>query len=262
LKSFLAARGLNAEIVNFFNYDCARLIELLAKSPRTVAITTTVYTMPRPVRQIVEIIREHNPDTGAEPQAVLFQKMDADIYVFDSQGENALAQLLLELRRPDGDFARVPNLSGLRTASDSLSASAGRRATISTPTSLIGTSSVTTTSRHSFGCTAQLHLRLRLLPLSCSGTKSYTQRYRGPTAAIPPAQSRGVKFIYFIDDTFNVPLPRFKKLCKMMIEENFGFQRASYFRCANADEEAFDLIKEAGCVAVSPVSIAVIRDSQ
>jgi hypothetical protein len=37
--------------------------ELLAKSPRTVAITTTVYTMPRPVRQIVEIVREHNPDT-------------------------------------------------------------------------------------------------------------------------------------------------------------------------------------------------------
>src|SRR6185437_4215713 len=94
--------------------------------PRIVAITTTVYTTPRPVREVVEFIREHDPDVrivvggphifntcsdqDEDTQDFLFQEMGADIYVFDSQGENTLAQLLLELRNPDGDLARVPNL--------------------------------------------------------------------------------------------------------------------------------------------------------
>src|SRR5262245_5370209 len=63
LKSFLAHRGLHAEIVNFFNADRDRLADLLAQKPRTVAITTTVYTTARPVVDIVEFVRRHNPDT-------------------------------------------------------------------------------------------------------------------------------------------------------------------------------------------------------
>ena len=60
----------------------------------------------------------------------------------------------------------------------------------------------------------------------------------------------GLKYMVFIDDTFNVPLPRFKQLCRMMIEEKFNLQWISFFRCSNADDEAFDLMKESGCLGV------------
>jgi p-methyltransferase len=62
--------------------------------------------------------------------------------------------------------------------------------------------------------------------------------------------SIGVKQLLFIDDTFNIPLNRFKELCRMMIRRQFNFQWFSYFRCANADLEAFDLMAEAGCTGV------------
>src|SRR5580692_8915848 len=54
----------------------------------------------------------------------------------------------------------------------------------------------------------------------------------------------------FVDDTFNVPLPRFKKLLRMMIDKAWGFEWISFFRCSNADEEAFDLMARSGCIGV------------
>jgi len=48
----------------------------------------------------------------------------------------------------------------------------------------------------------------------------------------------GVEYVYFIDDTFNVPLPRFKDLCRMMIRNRFRFRWLSYLRCGNMDLDA------------------------
>lgn len=268
LKSFLAARGLNAEIVNFFNYDRARMVDLLARSPRAVAITTTVYTTPEPVREIVEFVREHNPDTrivvggphifntcsdhDEETQDFLFQEMGADIYVFDSQGESTLAQLLTELRDPDGDLGRVPNL--IYTEDGHSFARTERR-----PESNDLDANVVDWSIFDQDYIAPfVWMRTaRSCAFACSfcrypamGGKLMLNDIEVLRQQFRLLKSRGVEFIYFIDDTFNVPLPRFKKLCRMMIEEDFGFRWASYFRCANADEETFDLIKRAGCVAV------------
>ena len=59
-----------------------------------------------------------------------------------------------------------------------------------------------------------------------------------------------VKNLIFTDDTFNIPLLRFKKICRMMIDEKFKFDWFSYFRCASADKETFDLMMESGCKGV------------
>ena len=53
---------------------------------------------------------------------------------------------------------------------------------------------------------------------------------------------RGVKQLIIIDDTFNVPLPRFKDLLRMMIRNQYGFEWFSYFRASNSDDECFDLM--------------------
>ena len=47
-----------------------------------------------------------------------------------------------------------------------------------------------------------------------------------------------------------MPLPRFKQMCRMMIEEKFDLKWISFFRCSNADDECFDLMKESGCLGV------------
>jgi radical SAM superfamily enzyme YgiQ (UPF0313 family) len=60
----------------------------------------------------------------------------------------------------------------------------------------------------------------------------------------PPRSSWAVR------DTFNIPEKRFKEICRMMMRNQFDFKWFSYFRCANADDESFDLLAESGCKGV------------
>ena len=49
---------------------------------------------------------------------------------------------------------------------------------------------------------------------------------------------------------FNVPIGRFKELCRMMIRNNFDFQWFTFFRCSAArDTEIYDLMQASGCRA-------------
>jgi radical SAM superfamily enzyme YgiQ (UPF0313 family) len=57
-----------------------------------------------------------------------------------------------------------------------------------------------------------------------------------------------VRSIVFTDDTFNVPLPRFKELLKVLAK--FDFEWYSFFRPQYVDDQTADLMKQAHCRAV------------
>jgi anaerobic magnesium-protoporphyrin IX monomethyl ester cyclase len=57
-----------------------------------------------------------------------------------------------------------------------------------------------------------------------------------------------VRSIIFTDDTFNVPLPRFKELLHVLTK--FDFEWYSFFRPQYVDAETASLMKESGCRAV------------
>jgi p-methyltransferase len=268
LANFLLERGFAAEPVNSFNRDQARLEELLEQGPRSVAITTTFYFDPSPVREVVDFVRRRNSDVRIivggtyifsmvyeQPEAmqdVLFRRMGADVYVCDAQGELTLGRICAELRESSPRLERVPNLA-LPTAGKSfartrrqieandLNENAMRwerfDRSVVAPTALVRTS--------------------RSCPNQCAFCRYPV--LEGPHTLADLAtvekelddlRSIGVTHIVFVDDTFNVPLDRFKDLCRMMVRKKYGFRWLSYFRCANADAEAFDLAAESGAMTL------------
>lgn len=269
LKSFLAGMGVRAEIVNFFNADRDRLADLLTQKPRAVAITTTVYTTARPVIEVVEFVREHCPDTtivvggphifntcsdnDGDTRDFLLSEMGADIYVFDSQGELTLSRLMLALRSPSPDLSVVPNLFYSTDGGSTFEETPRQIENNDIDESIINWSLferdyitpfawMRTARSCAFSCAFCRYPALGgALVLNSIDLLEHQLRHLNEI---------GVKHIYFIDDTFNVPLPRFKDLCRMMIRNKFDITWTSYFRCSNADDETFDLIKQAGCVAV------------
>jgi p-methyltransferase len=173
------------------------------------------------------------------------------VYVIDSQGEAALVQIVTALKSGSSleDLRSIPNLV---IFSDGQSCRTKRQPednpinenrveyslfdrTALQPFSMI---------RTAISC-----------PFACSFC-SYPVRagdHRLADVAQVEADLRqlsdiGVEFVYFIDDTFNVPLPRFKELCRMMIKNRFRFRWLSYLRCGNMDLEAVQLAAESGCV--------------
>lgn len=63
-------------------------------------------------------------------------------------------------------------------------------------------------------------------------------------------ENETINSVTFIDDTFNVPLTRFKEMLHRFIEKKYRFKWNCNFRCQYADDESVQLMKEAGCEGV------------
>lgn len=267
LHSFLRGRGLDVEIVNLLEHEEERFRDLLAARPRAVAVSTTLYLDPRPLQEIVAFIRRCNSETrivvggpylwnvckgnDQSTQDFVLQSIGADLYVDDSQGEATLAAVLHALREPAPDLSAIPNLVIATAAGfertrkepeDNDLDACGIDWSGFDPSYITPTVQTRTARSCAFKCAFCSHPALAG-PLSLASLETIERELEGMAAA-------GVKNVVFIDDTFNVPLPRFKKLCQMIADRDFGFRWYSYFRCSNADDRAFDLMAESGCAGV------------
>jgi radical SAM PhpK family P-methyltransferase len=267
LTNFLRHSGHKARYINLFQYEKDRLAEYLAQDPYCVAITTTFYVVNLPVIEMVEFIRRHNSKVkivvggplvanhnrsfqGDELKAAL-DDMGADIYVVEGQGEATLSQIVSCLKE-NGDLRNVPNLIYFedkklqRTKSQTENNSLDEHYLDwrNFPEENLGSTIQTRTARScAFRCSfCNYPGRAGALSLASIET---IQKELDSMRALGNVQN-----VVFIDDTFNVPFPRFKDLCRMMIKNNYCFNWFSYFRCSNSDEEAIDLMAQSGCKGV------------
>lgn len=270
LVSYLRQRGLGVEMISFFNYEKERLAEILAEKPRTVAITTTYYVDPKPIIGVVEFVRHHSPETTVivggphiynisceadlKIQNQIFQSMGADIYICDSQGENTLTKVIEVVKNgSDADLAKISNL--VYTADNKSFERTPREVENN---DMDGDTVDYSLFKEDHIFSNPVYLRTaRSCPFSCSFCNFPTMAGDHVITSLEVLEKqfdylkeRGVRDLIFIDDTFNVPLPRFKNLLRMMIKNQYDFRWISFFRCSNADDTAFDLMKESGCHTV------------
>jgi p-methyltransferase len=267
LANFLRKRGYNAKYVNLFQYEKEKLIEYLAQDPACVAITTTFYVVNLPVNEMVEFIRRHNSkvkivvggplvsnhikNSRGEDLKAALDDMGADIYVVEGQGEGTLAEIV-ECVKQGGDLSAVPNLAYI------VDGKLHRTKTVAENNSLdenfINWSKF---PEEEMGATIQTRTA-RSCAFKCSFC-NYPTRAGALTLASLDVIEReldsmyelsNVRNVVFIDDTFNVPFPRFKDICRLMIKKKYPFNWYSYFRCSNSDEEAVELMAESGCKGV------------
>ena len=61
---------------------------------------------------------------------------------------------------------------------------------------------------------------------------------------------KNVASVFFVDDTFNVPRPRFEELIDRIIYEGFNIPWYSFLRCQFVDKELVKKIRRSGCAGV------------
>jgi radical SAM PhpK family P-methyltransferase len=278
LCAFLKRRGLEAEYVNLVAHEQDELRECLDRNPVCVAITTTFYVTDQPVADTVKIVRSHNPSvpivvggplvanhfrqqrsrsitaaTQGHVDALHYalRSMGADIYIVESQGELTLAKLIACLAQR-GSLATVPNIAYFDRNSLVVSAVEPERNSMDEnvilwdqwPGRRLGATIQTRTARScAFQC-AFCNYPSRAGNLTLASVDSVARELDSIQ------RLGGVRSVVFIDDTFNVPLPRFKALCRLMIERRYDMQWFSYLRCSNVDAEAVELMARSGCKGV------------
>lgn len=268
LVNFLRKRGLNAELINFFNDERDTFRDLLSHSPMVVAITTTFYFEARPIQEISRFVREHSPSSRVvvggphifnicndNPPSIrdgLLRDLGADDFILDSQGELTLSRLCSDLQRIHPEPDRIPNVihrindGTFKWGPREIENNDMDRNAIDwegfEETLLVPTVQMRTARSCAYKCAfCRYPVMAGALNLASIET---IERELDALCRI------GVRTILFIDDTFNIPLMRFKDICRLMTRKRYGFQWFSYFRCANADRECFDLMADSGCAGV------------
>ena len=268
LTNYLRRCGFETELVNFFNFEKSHLDDLLKDQVRAVVITTTYYVEEDPIKEVIDYIRQRQPDAriilggpyvynlcaayNPASQNALFEVLGADIYVTDSQGEATLARVLKVLQTGrDSGLALVPNL--VYMDGDSF-----RRTLRVEEDNSLDENAIDWRSFDPKFFTPTTYMRTaRSCPFKCAFCSYPAIAGDHKLASLDSIRHElrylvdsGLKYLIFVDDTLNVPLPRFKQMLRMMIEEKFDLQWISFFRCSNADDECFDLMKESGCLGV------------
>ncbi|HEY6802403.1 MAG TPA: PhpK family radical SAM P-methyltransferase [Pyrinomonadaceae bacterium] len=265
LTNYLRNRGLRAKYINLFQYEKEQLIEYLKQKPVCVAITTTFYVVNLPVNEMVEFIREHAPEVkivvggplianhariAKEELKAALDDIGADLYVIEGQGELTLLQIV-ECLNNGGDLSQVPNviysdagqLKRTKVIAENNSLDENFVNWLAFPDVDLGVTLQTRTARScAFKCSF-CNYPGRAGALTLTSLDIIEKELDGMLAL-------GVENVVFIDDTFNVPFPRFKEICRLMIKKKYPFNWFSYFRCSNSDEEAIDLMAESGCKGV------------
>ncbi len=268
LTNFLRNNGHQTRYINLFQHEKEKLIAYLADDPLCVAITTTFYVVNLPASEIVEFIREHNPKVkiviggplisnharnykNADELKTALDDIGADIYVIEGQGELTLSQIVDSLKN-GGDLSLVPNIAYLEN---------GKLLT----TKVIAENNSLDENYidwrkfqdENLGATIQTRTA-RSCAFKCSfcnyptraGALALTSNEIIEKELDSILELGEVGNLVFIDDTFNVPFPRFKEVCRLMIKNKYPFNWYSYFRCSNSDEEAIALMAESGCKGV------------
>lgn len=267
LASFLTRHGASTAFIGEFQKGKEKFDQFLRDAPLTVAITTTFYFEPTPMKEIVSFVRQRSPKTKiiiggpypshldrsapAESFETILKEIGADIYIIEGQGELTLSRVISALKG-ESDVTNLMSIPNLFTFLDGRAVRTSRERednpindnrvdwSLFDRSALRPFSMIRTAISCPFACSFCSY------PVRAGAHQLTTiEKVEGDLRAL---SAIGVEHVYFIDDTFNVPVPRFKDLCRMMIRNEFRFRWISYLRCGNLDEEAVKLAADSGCV--------------
>jgi p-methyltransferase len=261
--------GVRAEPLHYVSAERLELTRSLRElQPKVVVITTTFYVQSEPVVELIDHIKDHLPEAfvvvggpfvasrtiGSTEVSARLAKLGADALIVDAQGEQSLLALVDRVLRSEiAALAAIPNL---------IACDAGQL--VATTRVEVEDNSLEQNRIHWAEFERDLSPPLAFVrtargcPFRCAfcnypamaGGQHHLASVESICAELEELAALGVRHVAFVDDTFNVPLPRFKRLLTSIIERGLDLRWTSFFRCSNADEECFDLMAEAGCHAV------------
>jgi anaerobic magnesium-protoporphyrin IX monomethyl ester cyclase len=268
LGTYLQRRGFTFDYINSFQDRKIELSEKLTQNNiLTIAIITTLYVSPFPILEIINFTESYNQtakiiiggpfiSTQIRTKDPLYMNylfestLNADFYINSSQGEATLVNIIHAVKN-NLPFDQINNIY-YKTPSGYISTSLLRE-----ENKLSDNMVEWDLFSHNVGEYANVRTSISC-PFSCSfcGFPQHAGKYQ--TAEVEAIERelklldkiKIVKSVHFIDDTFNVPIKRFKDILRMLIKNKFTFKWHSYLRCQFLDREMVELMRESGCDGV------------
>jgi molybdenum cofactor biosynthesis enzyme MoaA len=266
LLDYLARHGLSGELIQTFGFESEdRVNRLLAQRPVAVVVSTTFITLDviLALKEVFERVKRHSPRTrvivgssmlhwymGNYPEILPILLDCSDLVIDDSQGFHTLCDVVHRLKR-GAEIDSVPNLVFRRrgricrtrrepekTSIDDLAPDWKRWL----PRGYAGRVRVQTSQGCPFTC--------RFCDFRLMNTTDY-KSVDVLREELRSLRAIGVTKIDFVDDLLTLPEKRLQRICKMMLEERFGFSWFCLSRSAGLGADSVRLMAEAGCCMVN-----------
>lgn len=270
LANYLLSFGIRASVINNIDAEWDLFCELYQEctTPPLVGLSTTFYLSYAEIRRLSQQLRSFDPDmeivlggafvneqaanNGVNKFESSMRKNKINFILHAFNSENDLKDLILH--KKNGSIEKVNNLAYLdgKNFNDShfnVTSSKWNNPELNAPplwdTLAAPFINQTVPMRTSSGC-----------PFSCAFC-SYPETAKGFHAMSCEDLEKNIQSILripkvnkviFIDDTINVPVERFKKLCTMFAK--YDFEWFSFLRVQYIDHETAQLMRDSGCKGV------------
>jgi anaerobic magnesium-protoporphyrin IX monomethyl ester cyclase len=267
LGTYLHRRGLSFDYVNLFHLEKDKLKDkLLHDDILTIAITTTLYVTVDPILEIIAFIKQYNEKVRVvvggpyiqnqtkmlDPTSLQqqFKYIGADYYVISQEGEATLVNLLNTLKHGTS-LDRVDNLAyydGNKYVFTATSIESNPLEENMVDFSLFPREDIDqfVSLRTAKSC-----------PFSCAfcgfPQRAGKYKYIGVDLieeTFNALNDLGVTAVTILDDTANVPKPRFREILQMMIRNKYDFKFNCFYRSDHGDEDTIGLMAKARCEGV------------
>lgn len=268
LGSYLHRKGFTFDYINSFREEQAVLAARLEREKiLAIAIITTLYVSALPIVEIIDFIRTYNrtakiivggPFVSTQVRVLEWDSLEylfnhtlsADFFINSAQGEAALCKLLAALKQ-DSPLEQVENL--FYKVNGQLRSTPMVREVNRLIENPVNWDLFPVEDYEYFNIRTAISC-----PFSCAfcGFPQHAGQYQTmPVEMIQReldqlVKGRRIRSIFFIDDTFNVPVQRFKEILRLLIRKGYSFGWHSYLRCQYIDREMVKLMKDSGCEGV------------
>lgn len=266
LSEYLKQHEFSTQVINHFDLKNLDIVNFLNRDIKAIVVSMGPSSSSLPLVKIVKFIRSINStvkiiaggyyvyNKWATSEQTEWNKtmavINADFYVVNISGEKTICDLLTHIKRQESyaDLKNIFIVEANRIIFNGISSSE-----IKLDSHIVNWDcldeykvekivSISTSKGCPFHCSfCNFPIKNRKFELASVDTieKQLIQ-----------IEQKNVKFVLFNDDTFNVPLERFKNICDMIIRNKFSFEWFCYLRLKECDEEAIILMKKSKCKGV------------
>lgn len=262
LYQYLKSLSFNVEIIQHVQMQQEAFSSFLREGVKVIAISTTLILNPLDIMELVKYCRRISPDSfivlggmgiwsnylANKDNPSLFKAYRADAVVLDSKGFKTLGLIVNHIKK-NKPLTKVPNL--ILYAKNSVEVTPKCPENFDFKKDAIKWDLI---NNNLLGQVSLVRTQISC-PFRCSFC-SYPAT-QGPflqadmdtvERGLKILQKREVKYLLFLDDTFNVPQKRFKELLEIL--KKFDFYWYSFIRCQYLDEQQVKAMKESGCRGV------------
>ncbi|MEW6618542.1 MAG: radical SAM protein [bacterium] len=263
LSSILEKEGFSYDVINCSLKHHEKLVSFLKSTKYRVIGISTTFTLDRAyILNLIDLIKRNAPTSKIIVGGIFIVKLfklqkkeilqkelsllNADYFVFNEIGEQSLIDILNYEQYSKPDIQKVLNIAYKTESGFIINSYKTNDIDTSISNWILSNNTNYAFLRTSISCL----FKCKFCDFPLIADKYKSKSIEVIQQEFKNIEKAGIKYIHFLDDTFNIPKQHFYTILNELAIKGYNFEWVAYIRCQHLDNETVSLMKETGCIGV------------